>query len=146
MARNYFSIFVLILLLTSCSTKKSLLSSSELKRMNYQEVKGLYDTRNPVNPKPDLFPMYPNGLQGLMKDVGTNIRYPESKRQGEVIVKYIIERNGSIQEIEIERSVSKELDEEAIRVIRKLKTWHPGFKDNEPVRVQFRQSIKFQLQ
>jgi len=143
------SIIIFTLVLISCETSKTLISNKDLNRLSYQEVKGFYNENNTDNPKPDNFPMYPEGLKGLMNDVNGNIRYPESavakNIEGKVVLKYIIEKNGSIKEIVVEQSVTKDLDEEAIRVIKALKKWYPGFKDKKPIRVEFKQPFDFKL-
>lgn len=140
---------ILTLVLISCGTNKNLLSDKKLSSLNYHTVKGFYNENDTATTKPDRFPMYPQGLNGLMKDLGKVIRYPENARQkrieGKVMVKYVIETDGSIKEAEVTKSVHKALDKEAIRAIKSLKKWYPGFKDNKPVSVEFIQPIDFKL-
>lgn len=134
----------------SCGTNKKMLTTNELKKGNYQELKGLFDESNKSLPQPDISPMYPGGIQGLVNDIGRNLKYPEKERwngiEGTVILKYVVERDGRIKEIEIEKGLSEGLNNEAIRVIKSLKRFYPGFKDGKPVRVQLKQPIKFNLE
>jgi protein TonB len=139
-----------LIIFTACHTSSGLLSSRELKKHNYQEVAGFYDDSDQQGERPDKLPMYPDGLTGLMKDINAKIRYPANERenniQGVVVLKYIIEKDGTIQEIIIEKSVSDGLNNEAISVLKKLKRWHPGFKYGKPVRVSFHQPFNFRLE
>jgi len=143
-------IFVITTILISCGTGKSLLSKNALKKMNYEEVIGFYNHENSDSKTPDTYPMYPYGLKGLMRDVNNNVYYPEKaiaeNTEGMVLVRYLIEKDGSINNISIEKSVSKEIDEEAIRVIKNLKKWHPAFVNKEPVRAEFIQPFNFTLE
>ena len=60
-----------------------------------------------ADPTPDQYPQYPGGVTGLMADIGKLIKYPERDRlkekEGTVILKYIIEKDGTISEIEVEQ-------------------------------------------
>ncbi|MEN0004730.1 MAG: energy transducer TonB [Bacteroidota bacterium] len=140
-----------ILLFTSisCNTIKTLVSPAELERLNYQEVEGLFNSDNSNLPQPDVFPMYPNGLNGLMTDVNRLVQYPNEERlnniEGLVVVKYVIEKDGSVSNIELEKEASAGLNAEAIRVIKNLRNWYPGLKAGQPVRVEFKQPFDFKL-
>ena len=146
---KYSILLLLALMLCSCS-KKFIVSPLELKKGNYIEVLGFIDESNLEFGMPDVNPKYPDGLIGLTRDVNETIRYPifsvENRVEGKVIVKYVIEKDGSIKFIYIEQSVSKELDDEAIRVIKNLKKWYPGFKNGKPLRTEFRQPFNFKLE
>jgi len=140
---------ILILLIGSCAPKAVLLSADDLEKGNYQEVK-YFAIGYESEPQIEKYPMYPNGLNGLMADVGKRIKYPETERlkeiEGKVIVKYVIEKDGTLSNISIEKSVSEALDNEAIRVVKSLKKWYPGFVDGKPVRVEFSQPFDFKLE
>lgn len=127
---------------------QSNLSPKQIEKANYLEVHGFSDFENDTL-KPDKFPMYPNGQDGLIKDVSKSIKYPAAARkegiQGKVILAFIVEKNGTIEKTEIIESANPDLDAEAIRVIKNLKTWLPGMKNGEPVSVPFVYPITFQL-
>jgi len=122
------------------------LSNSELTK--YEEVK-YFVSPDTADLTPDQYPQYPGGLNGLMADVGRLVKYPERdrlrEREGIVILKYIVEKDGTISDIEVEQSVSYGIDREAKRVVMSLRKWIPGYKDKEPVRVQYRQPFEFKL-
>jgi periplasmic protein TonB len=85
----------------------------------------------------------------IHKFILKNISYPENEKitgiAGVVLVNFIVEPDGSISGIEVERSVSPGLDQEAVRVIKLMKNWTPGEQKGIPVRVRLRIPIKFNL-
>lgn len=127
---------------------QSQLTQKQIEKANYQEVHGFSDFENDTL-KPDNFPMYPDGQDGLIKDVSKSIKYPQAARkegvQGKVVLAFVVEKNGAIEKIEIIESAHPDLDAEAIRVIKNLKTWLPGIKNGEPVAVPFVYPITFRL-
>lgn len=95
-------------------------------------------------------PSFPGGMEKLMKWLSRNLKYPascqESCIQGRVIVQFVVNRDGSIVEPKILKSVDPLLDKEAIRVVSAMPKWEPGMQRNKPVRVRFQLPITFRLQ
>ena len=94
-------------------------------------------------------PEFPNGIEGLMDYVAQNVKYPESAKennlQGRVIVKFVIEKDGTVSNVEVGRGWGNELDDEAVRVVKAMPKWKPGKQDGKPVRVSFMLPINFKL-
>lgn len=128
---------------------QSTLTPKQIEKGNYMEVPGFSEFQND-SLKPDVSPMYPNGQDGLIKDVSKSIKYPPAVRkqdiQGKVIIAFIVEKNGTIEKTEIIESAHPDLDAEAVRVIKNLKIWLPGIKNGEPVAVPFVYPINFILE
>lgn len=97
----------------------------------------------------EQMPEFPGGKEALMKFISENVKYPkeaeEKGLQGRVVVRYVIEKDGSISEVEIAKSVNEYLDAEAIRVVNAMPKWIPGKQKGEPVRVKFTIPITFRL-
>ena len=95
-------------------------------------------------------PMYAGGMQELMKYLQMNICYPKEAQerglQGRVIVQFVVNKDGSICNEQVVKSVDPQLDAEAIRVIRCMPNWIPGKQRGEPVRVRFTLPVTFRLQ
>ena len=95
-------------------------------------------------------PMYPGGMQELMKFIQTNIKYPKEAQergiQGRVIVQFVVNKDGSISEETVVKSVDPQLDAEAIRILRNMPNWEPGKQKGGPVRVRFTLPVSFKLQ
>lgn len=92
---------------------------------------------------------FPGGLPALMKWLSNNIRYPEAAQQndiqGRVIVKFVVEKDGSIGAADIVKGVDKDLDREAIRVVKKMPKWQPGKNNGVAVRSYFTLPVVFKL-
>lgn len=94
-------------------------------------------------------PQYPGGDMAILKDLFSNFVYPtiaqEQGIQGLVSIKFVIEKDGSIGETKVEKSLSPECDKAAISAIKKLKKFVPGKQNGKPVRVWYRLPIRFRL-
>ena len=95
-------------------------------------------------------PEFPGGMGALMQFLGKNIKYPaiaqENGVQGRVIVQFVVNKDGSIVDPVVVRSVDPYLDKEALRVIRTMPKWKPGMQRGKPVRVKYTVPVTFKLQ
>jgi len=95
-------------------------------------------------------PQFPGGMGEAMKFLAKNIKYPVSAQQakieGRVVVQFVVERDGSISDIHTVRSVSPELDAEAVRVVSLMPKWIPGKQRGKAVAVKYTMPIMFRLQ
>ncbi|MCM1005722.1 MAG: energy transducer TonB [Prevotella sp.] len=93
---------------------------------------------------------FPGGQGALSSWLGKNLRYPELAAQnnieGRVIVQFVVEKDGSITDIKVARGVDKDLDKEAVRVVRKMPKWQPGKNNGIAVRSQFTLPVNFKLE
>lgn len=82
--------------------------------------------------------------------LGENTHYPDSARahniEGRVVVKFVVTEKGYITDAQVTKSVDKDLDAEALRVIRKMPRWKPGRQNGKPVKVYFTAPINFKLE
>ncbi len=92
---------------------------------------------------------FPGGKAALMQWIGTNLRYPVSAQekgvQGKVVVKFVIEKDGSITNPTVVRSVNQDLDKEAIRIVHMMPKWVPAKIDGNVVRSYCTLPIGFRL-
>ena len=107
---------------------------------------------NPVYMSPvrsSMAPAFDGGIDALSKYLDENLVYPEKARrmgiEGVVHVEYFINTDGSIEDITIVKSLSPEIDREAIRLVKEMPAWLPARQNNQPVRVKYRLPINFQL-
>ena len=95
-------------------------------------------------------PQFPGGPKELMAWLAKNLRYPvaaqEAGKQGRVICQFVITKEGKVADIKVMRSVSPEIDEEAVRVIKAMPTWTPGKQDGQAVNVRYTLPVTFKLQ
>ncbi|HKK80499.1 MAG TPA: energy transducer TonB, partial [Phaeodactylibacter sp.] len=92
---------------------------------------------------------FPGGSKALMQYIANNIRYPAIARdnhiQGTVVLKLIIEADGSISEVELLRGIGGGCDREAIRLVKNMPKWIPAQQNDRNVRVQVILPIRFKL-
>ena len=113
----------------------------------------------PVKPKEEestvfeyveQMPSFPGGDAALMRYLSKNIKYPplaeENGIQGRVICSFVVERDGSVSDIRIKRSVDPSLDKEAMRVVSAMPKWIPGRQNGQMVRVKYTLPVTFRLQ
>ena len=97
----------------------------------------------------DQMPEFPGGTEALLKFVANNVKYPEKAKDeeisGRVFISFVIEKDGSVSNVEVKRGIGGGCDEEAVRVIKSLPNWKPGIKDGKPVRVSYMMPINFKL-
>lgn len=94
-------------------------------------------------------PTYPGGIAEFYKFLGATIKYPEEAAkqqiQGHVFVSFVVEKDGSISDIKVDRKLGFGTDEEAVRVLKLSRKWNPGLHLEKPVRVKYNLPIKFAL-
>lgn len=94
-------------------------------------------------------PQFPGGESAMFKFISENLKYPaiaaENGIQGRVIVSFVVEKDGSITNIKILRSVSPELDAEARRIVGIMPRWSPGRNNGKPVRTVYNLPVSFRL-
>lgn len=98
----------------------------------------------------EQMPMYPGGDAALMQYLSSNIHYPavaaENGVQGRVVVGFVVEKDGSITDVNVLRSVDPSLDREAMRVVKSMPRWTPGKQNGSAVRVKYQVPVTFRLQ
>ena len=95
-------------------------------------------------------PEFPGGMAECMKFLAKNIKYPtiaqENGVQGRVIVQFVVNKDGTIVDPVVVRSVDPYLDKEALRVIKAMPKWKPGKQRGKAVRVKYTVPVTFRLQ
>lgn len=94
-------------------------------------------------------PEFPGGTAALMEYLHRNIKYPaicrENNIQGRVLVSFVVNKDGSIVDVEVVRGVNPSLDKEAVRVISQMPNWTPGRQLGRAVRVRYSLPVYFRL-
>ena len=142
---------LLFVLSVGCGKPDALWTFKQIKEENFQEVRYFYDQKsNSLASEPDRFPMYPGGLSAFLKDLEVKIKYTagdqREKIQGQVVAKYVINREGRIRKVNILQSLSPGLDRAVIKGLRTLqKRWFPAVINGNAVEVTFIQTFDFSL-
>ena len=106
---------------------------------------------SPVFEMVEQMPEFPGGgMSAALEYIQKNMQYPESAKengtQGRVTVQFVIDKAGNVTEPKVLRSVDKELDAEAIRLVKSMPKWKPGMQKGQAVAVKFTMPVLFRLE
>lgn len=94
-------------------------------------------------------PQFPGGMSAFVKWLTKHLKYPATAQkkgiEGRVIVSFIVNKDGSISDEKIVRNADKQLDSEALRVIKMMPNWKPGMMDGKPCRTMVVVPVMFAL-
>ena len=127
-------LLALIVILTGCAAEKEPLIISPLSQDYMTE---------PTMPK------YPGGTEKMFEFIADNLRWPgddDSCIQGRVVVSFIVEKDGSLTDVKVIKSLDPAFDKEAVRVVKSMPKWEPGMWNGKPARVKFFVPIRFRLE
>ena len=97
----------------------------------------------------EKMPEFPGGETKLMEFIKNNIIYPKSAKDkgiaGTVYISFVVDKDGSIKDIKVIKGINKELDKEALRVIKLMPRWKPGEQRGKAVAVKYTLQVKFTL-
>lgn len=100
--------------------------------------------------QPEIAPEFPGGTVALLSLIQQNIKYPEEAKeqeiQGRVIVQFTIEKDGSVTDVKVVKSVHPLVDEQVVRAVSAMPAWKPGMHEGKPVRVSYSVPFRFRLQ
>ena len=126
-------LWALIVILTGCAAEKEPLITSPF---SYDKL------TEPTMPK------YPGGFEKMFEFIADNLRWPgddDSCIQGRVGVSFIVEKDGSLTDVKVVRSLDPSFDKEAVRIVKSMPKWEPGMWNGKPARVKFSIPIRFRL-
>jgi TonB family protein len=93
----------------------------------------------------EQMPSFPGGPQALLDYLSEHINYPEGYEetcvQGRVVITFVVEKDGSLSDVAVVKSLEKAFDEEALRAVKSMPNWIPG----TPVRVKYTVPVNFRL-
>ena len=97
----------------------------------------------------EQMPQFPGGDAALMEYLDSHIQYPpeaaKNNIQGRVILQFVVDKTGEIGEVKVVRSVDKDLDEEAVRIVKTLPKFIPGRQNGQAVAVWYTLPVTFKL-
>lgn len=102
-----------------------------------------------IQARPDVMPVFPGGDEGLMNYISQRLMYPKSAQEqgieGRVQLRYVIDKDGAVKNVEVVKSVDPACDREAMRVIKGMPKWTPAQKDGVSVATYYTIPILFKL-
>lgn len=115
--------------------------------MNAQEVSK--PSKEPIFEQFNQPPIFPGGESAMKAYLAANIQYPqealEKKIEGRVVLQVVVQKDGSITNVNVIRSTDPQLDNEAVRVVKSMPRWIPGKLKERNVRVKCFIPVSFKL-
>ena len=119
----------------------------------YPFVPGVIETPTPepidpgeIIPVPEIDAKFPGDINLWLSE---HIKYPvicqEQGVQGRVVLSFVVEKDGSITDVQVVRSPNEQLSNEAIRVVHTMPNWIPARQGNKPARSRFHLPVLFRL-
>lgn len=103
----------------------------------------------PMGDVVEQMPSFPGGPQALLNYLSEHINYPEGYEetcvQGRVVITFVVEKDGSLSDVAVVKSLGKAFDEEAVRAVKSMPNWIPGMQEGEPIRVKYAVPVNFRL-
>lgn len=97
----------------------------------------------------EQMPEFPGGAAEMMTYLSGNIKYPEQAKDkgisGRVFLSFVVEKDGSVNQVKVVKGIGGGCDEEALRVVKAMPKWKPGLQKGKPVRVSYMLPITFKL-
>lgn len=95
-------------------------------------------------------PSFPGGSAAMMQYIAKNLRYPKAAQeagvQGRVMLQFTVGQDGTLSDIKVLRSISAEIDAEAVRVVRSMPRWTPAKANGKPISARYMVPVAFRLQ
>lgn len=107
-----------------------------------QPEKPEVSSNEPIYDVAEQMPSFPGGIGILMKWLSSNISNP-NKYKGRVVVKFVVETDGSISNVSVIRGLNQQANDEVVRVIKAMPRWTPGYRKGKPVRVRYSLPVIF---
>ena len=138
---NQFLMVVMIIAFAGMSITLAA-QTNETKKQTPDKKKGVYE-------KVEKMPEYPGGMDAMMNFISSNIKYPVKAKEGKVTgmvkVKFIVNADGAVSDVEAESKIGSGCEEEAVRVVKLMPKWTPGQEKGKNVAVYFSLPVKFAL-
>ncbi len=130
-------LWALIVVLTGCAAEKEPLIISPLSH-------GVI-----IDPKipEEVYPKFPGGPEKMFEFINENLRWPDTEADviGRVVVAFTVEKDGSLSDIKVVKSLDPLFDKEAVRLVKSMPKWKPGMDNGEPIRIRYSVPVTFRL-
>lgn len=143
--------FIIFALLSMTGMTMVYATNGQLQKQKVEQATTQQDVTEDekVYSKVDEMPSFPTGEKAMKEWMKKNLKYPivaeENGIQGTVVVKFVVRKNGLIDNINVVKSVDTSLDKEAKRLIRVMPRWKPGKQNGEPVNVEVTVPVNFRI-
>ena len=161
--RNYGTLCLIAILMVACNEVNS---QQQKEVVEKKDTAVKYETtaenqhqciadepQGPIDPESEIFyrteemPEFPGGMDKMLQFIAENIYLPKcviaAQVEGRSIIEFVVEKDGTLTDFNVIRSLNKECDEEAIRVLKTMPKWKPGMERGKPIRVKYTVPVVF---
>ena len=133
---------------------KNLLHYTLIVLISCNAITLMAQSANSTNDKPvfsvEQMPQYPGGDEALLKFIKDNLKYPmlaaEKGIEGRVTIRFVVDRDGTVNDVTVIRGLDSLCDKEAVRVVKMMPTWMPGKQSGKAIPVYYTLPIVYKLQ
>jgi protein TonB len=95
----------------------------------------------------EVMPSFPGGFSKMQKFIADNLQYPNRARkdriEGKVYVSFVVNEDGNITDIQLQKGIANDYDEACLQMVRKMPPWEPATMNNRPVKIKISIPISF---
>jgi len=151
--KKYGTLCLIVTLLVACKDVNSQPQKEVVVKEEHNcvttEPQGPIDQESFVCCHTEEMPEFPGGIDKMLEFIAENVRLPKCVKEGKVkgrsIVEFVIEKDGTVSDFKIVRSLHKDCDAEAIRVLKTMPRWKPGMERGKPMRVKYTVPVEFRI-
>ena len=160
--KKYGTLCLIVTLLIACKDANSQQQEEAFVKEEQKEVVDTQehncvttDPQGPIDPEnfyccyTEEMPEFPGGEGKLLQFIAENTRLPkcvtDAGVKGRCVVEFVVEKDGTVSDFKILRSLHKDCDAEAIRVLKTMPRWKPGMERGKPMRVKYQVPVEFRL-
>lgn len=144
--KKYGTLCLIATFLVACKDAKCQQQKETVDTQEHKSVSS--EPQDPINPGVIAeMPEFPGGEGKLLQFIAENVRLPkcvtDAGVKGRCVVEFVVEKDGTVSDFKVVRSLNKECDEEAVRVLKTMPKWKPGMERGKPIRVKYTVPVKF---
>lgn len=144
--KKFGTLCLIATLLVACKDANSQPQKEAVDTQEHKSVSS--EPQDPINPGVIAeMPEFPGGEGKLLQFIAENVRLPkcvtDAGVKGRCVVEFVVEKDGTVSDFKVVRSLNKECDEEAVRVLKTMPKWKPGMERGKPIRVKYTVPVKF---
>jgi len=144
--KKFGTLCLIATLLVACKDANSQQQKEVVDTQEHKSVSS--EPQDPINPGViKEMPEFPGGMEKLIQFIEENTHLPkcvtDGKVQGRSVIQFVVDTDGSLSDFKVVRSLHKDCDAEAIRVLKTMPKWKPGMERGKPIRVKYTVPVQF---
>jgi protein TonB len=147
MTKILYTLLILLLCTASFAQQPDLTDLTEIDKPAPPKVVEEAPPSPIVFTRVEQMPEFPGGMAGMQQYFRDNLKYPEQALTkgigGKVVIRFTVDKDGSVIDVIIKRGIGDGCDEEALRLVKEMPSWKPGMHNGRPVKVYYTMPLDF---